>query len=107
MVDGPAITWTELGATLGGCAAVFSVISAWIWRSQSTIWKAMEGNRQRIEQYRIEMARDYATVAVVMQVEKRLIENIDRLSGQVNGSLARIENTFMRWIEISHVKKDG
>lgn len=119
------VTWVQLGVfatiltiILGAIVGLlFKFFSSWVKELKGEITasreevdalaKCLEENRlettRRLDDVRLEMARNYATMETVAQVETRLTATVNRMSDTIGASLhhltTRIESMFGQIIQ--------
>ena len=84
------ITWTELSVVCGVFGMIFTfaaAFAAWLWKNWSADRKdngqSFSSLRSELTNFRVEVAREYATNAALLQVETRMSAAIRQIGDQL------------------------
>jgi hypothetical protein len=109
-----SVTWIELGvfATIltGIVGAIIAYLSGWLkeLKKENDIVKAALNETRleltkRLDEVRLETARNYATMETVAQVEMRLTTTVNKMASEIGQSLnhmtGRIESLFGQMLQ--------
>jgi len=110
MEDNGAITWSQL---IGASSALTMLITGafgYVLRAVGQQGKRIDEVNKKVEDHKVKVAEEYATTDVVIQIETRLTESINRMSDQLTGAMGhlttRFEAMFSQVIDIARGKAE-
>ena len=107
--ESPGFTWNEIGILATIFGVVIVPIVGWFWHAISDLQKKHQENSKLIEDYRIKVAENYATIETVVKIEERLTNSINRMSDQIGTALThlttRVEASFTQIMNLASSAK--
>ncbi len=82
-----AITWEQVASIISAGGALLAIV-AWVYRGLRAIERRVEEVRAKcaneLAEFKLSVAREYATSEAIKEVEERVVEAINRLADRLD-----------------------
>jgi hypothetical protein len=76
-LDAP--TWAALGYITSGIVGAGTIVAGFVFR----LWQMFSARDKDLDDFKLEVARNYVTSQALLQAEQRLVNAMDRLSDRI------------------------